>query len=537
MAKHSVDVLVKARDHASRTFAIVGSSAVVMGKALKGAAHIAGATLSMAFQAAKRAAMGLAAAFAYSSYAAMKQEDAELGLKGVLIGLGTYTKELMEDYKQFASAMQEATTWGDEYVLSLLQVAAAQTDSSKAAKELVSDTLALINIVPAGKMKPLSFMKMVAGYKKGLPDLDSYLIALKGVTDESERQRIYAEALAAGWGLMGEKITTATSALKRAWNAIGDVTEVIGKPFLIDIKNSAVAVKKWAQDNQAYIGWWAERVHIHVTLAKDIFMSFVDYMKEDWKSGLAFAFDGFIELLKATMATAVILAIAGGKGIWKGVKEGLLGTKEGRIKIRAGEIYEKEYSGEKPWNESVYGSPIGGSTVIRDPNNPKLYAEAMAKATIEENKRVVQSIMGDSKAMIKETWSTAMKTIKDSMPEEMRKSIDIAFAEHAARLAALGARPGPNLPSSTNGEGDGGSGGGIAKQVMQNSGLAAIESRFMKMPPGQRNQQALVSMAKERNRKIDATNKILAEINRRAKNPARAILQDLDLYNVTDFGM
>ena len=78
----------------------------------------------------------------------------------------------------------------------------------------------------------------------------------------------------------------------------------------------------------------------YVELVKDVFLEFVDFMKKDWRAGLAFAFDTFLSLLKATFKSAVTLAIAGGKGIWRGVKLGLLGGKEKDIARVMKRIYE-----------------------------------------------------------------------------------------------------------------------------------------------------------------------------------------------------
>ena len=66
MAKHSVNVLIKAKDEASRKFLTIGGAAAVMGTALKGVAAVAKKTLAVAFKQVKRAVLGLAAAFAYS---------------------------------------------------------------------------------------------------------------------------------------------------------------------------------------------------------------------------------------------------------------------------------------------------------------------------------------------------------------------------------------------------------------------------------------------------------------------------------------
>ncbi len=499
-AKHSVNVLIKAKDHASKIFGIVGTSAKAMGRALKSAASITRKAFTKAFQIARRAVMGLAAAFAYATYAAIKQENAELELKGVLIGLGVYSKEVMEDFKQFASAMQEATTWGDEYVLSLLKVAAAQTDSSKAAKELVSDTLALINIVPAGKMKPLAFMKMVLGYKKGLKDLDTYLLALKGVTDEVERQRIYTEALAAAWGLWEEKIKSTQGAFIRTWNAIGDAAEKIGEPFLADMRNSAEAIKKWAEDNKATIAWWAEKTHSAVTLAKDVFMEFVELLKTDWRAGLNVAIDGAVVSFRILGRSITEIMARTFKTIGANIKHWIilgLAKKMGSaaaIHLMAQEAMEA--AGYKV--PSVVGMP-GGAPQLKTyaTEHPKAWKKA-----VEESGRKVEELYGDNydpiTEPIKHYYRGLNRALKDiieeetanfveGLPSEFRSGAVEAWAEYKRRSKEIGAAPGPGGPAGpAEPAGYERKAADALKDMAGKTvrGLPAREARFLTFAPG-----------------------------------------------------
>ncbi|GAJ02702.1 unnamed protein product, partial [marine sediment metagenome] len=96
MAKHSVDVLIKARDKASRKFGVISASAAVMGRTLKSVASMTRTAFAAAFQTVKRAAIGLAAAFAYCTYAAIKQETAEHKLATALKMTGEYSRGTMK---------------------------------------------------------------------------------------------------------------------------------------------------------------------------------------------------------------------------------------------------------------------------------------------------------------------------------------------------------------------------------------------------------------------------------------------------------
>ena len=113
------------------------------------------------------------------------------------------------------------------------------------------------------------------------------------------------------------------------------------KPFLPAITNSAKAITQWAKENDARIGWWADKTYAWVTFAKDVFVEFAKYMKEDWRGAMGWVFDSFLKLLEAAFKSAVQLAIAGGKGIWKGVREGILGGDESKILERMEKLYDQ----------------------------------------------------------------------------------------------------------------------------------------------------------------------------------------------------
>ena len=515
MATHSVNVLIKARDEASKKFGVIGVSSKVMGTALKATARsirwsftraFAGisASAKLAFRGItamarkalntikttlKRIAQGIAAAFAYSTYAAMRQEQAVLALEGALRGLGKYSEAVMEDFKQFASAMQKATTYGDEYVLELLSIASAQTETSEAAKKLVSDTLALIKIVPAGRMKPVAFLKMVLGFKMGLKDLDTYIIALKGVTDETERQRIYNEKLAVAWGIWGKIIESTSGSLKQMWNAIGDAAEAFGKPFLDDITRSAKAIKKWSEDNQDAIALFAEKVHSAMTLVKDLFGSFFDFMKKDWRTGFSFVFDSFLKLLEATFEAAVILAIAGGKGIWRGVEEGLLAGRDRKIMAEAMKRY-KEAGGEvaKGKKESRGGFIGGYMFGVTPPTDKEEFERIRKQVESEFLQQQTKNILGESLGAAASVFKDAVDKIAKDVPANLMREWKKDMRDSKDRLAALlkpeePGKPAPGKPEPGKEEPETAAGNLIAALRQQ---LQAREARLLTAAPGTR---------------------------------------------------
>jgi hypothetical protein len=184
MATHSVNVLIKARDEASKKFGVIGVSSKVMGTALRSTARsirwsftraFAGisAAAKMAFggittmarralntirTTIKRISMGIAAAFAYSSYAAMKQQAAEIELASALKMAGTYSDALMHKLKQQASEIQKNTVYGDEYVLMLMRQAKTLGVTEDKLADAAKAAIALYEGFGGGRGKPEIFM-------------------------------------------------------------------------------------------------------------------------------------------------------------------------------------------------------------------------------------------------------------------------------------------------------------------------------------------------------------------------------------------
>ena len=493
MAKHSVDVLIKARDRASKIFGFVGTSAKVMGAALKSAAKITRAAFTKAFQIAKKAVIGLAAAFAYCTYAAIKQQAAEVELASALKVTGQYSDTIFEKLKKQAGAIQDATVYGDEYILTLQRMAITQGVTADKASDVAKAAIALHAGFGGGKGKPEIFLRYyVDALRETGSSLESYVGDLRKAKTQEEKMIILQKALAKGWDVAKSKSDHAGGALFQMKNKLGDVAETIATPFLPAITRSAHAVTRWAKENEANITWWAKKTYIAVTLAKDVFMNFVDYMKEDWRGAMAFAFDSFLKLLKATFESAVIMAIAAGKGIWKGIKMGLAGTESGRSKERSTmfkKLYEEKY-GVKPVLPTMTTAIWKG--FLKEQTKA---GEIAREAEKQIPKEQAANIIGGSFKAIKVAWGDAFAAILKDMPAYLREGYEESKAEWRARLKSLGERPGrqPVAPGEETGAPAPFSIGALADAIKKSiSGAGArlgaplIESRFLTSAPGQR---------------------------------------------------
>jgi len=480
---HSVDIAIKARDEASKKFGIVGANAAAMGKVLKGVASTTKTAFATAFRIAERAALGLSAAFAYCTYAAIKQEASEIELMSALKMTGEYSDELMEKMLKQADAIQDATVYGDEYVLTLMRMAMTQGIAADKAADAAKAAIALYEGFGGGRGKPEIFLRYYIDALRGTgASLDSYVGALRNAKTEQERMQVLQKALAAGWDVAKSKADSTGGALKQMKNILGDVAEEIASPYLPAISSAAKAIKNWAKTHKDQIAWWAEVTHSYVTLVKDVFMDFIEFMKNDWRAGMAFVFDSFLRLLKAAFKSAIEMAIAGGRGIWKGVKEGIFG----------GEL-EKQYATElaKTTAREGQGGAMGMFPSAEQRERAMRYAEEAIKPyTKREIEKMIKGPMG----AITDNFKKAFSDILKDMPEDLRDNFNKAWQKNLDRLKKIGEMPSAGAYAGAGGKEGipkifplGGIGDALEKIISRaKQGLQPLEARLLTFAPGRR---------------------------------------------------
>ena len=490
MATHSVNVLIKARDEASKKFGRIGLTSKVMGTALKSTARsirwsftraFAGISASarLAFSGItamarralntirttmKRIAQGIAAAFAYSTYAAMKQQAAEIELASALKMAGTYSDALMEKLKQQASEIQQNSVYGDEYVLTLMRMAKTLGWTEDKLADAAKAAIALHAGFGGGRGKPEIFLRYYTDAINGTAkSLDTYIGELRTAKTEEERQIILQKNIARGWDVVKSKTEHAGGALKQMWNAIGDAAERFGKPFLDDITRTAKAIKKWSEDNQDAIARFAEKVHSYMTVVKDIFKAYIDFMKQDWKEGFSKSLDSTIVMIKAWGQSLMVVF----KKIFMDIGASIRTWISNAMKLR--EIRQSTYrvlmeeAGYWMSDSGVFvsGGPTGGPGKPAKPHLFYKQLEKDKKKYWEEAGRLLSEGIDEGRfedQMKKPsglgTWGKvgekvaainreALDKIKDIMPE-FAKDVEKAFAEHGRRLQDL-KKPAPAM--------------------------------------------------------------------------------------------
>jgi len=476
--KHSIDVLIKARDEASKKFNKIGGSATGMASALKKAA--AAAAVYFSGRAVKRFmedAVKLAAV----------QIRSNALLAQSMKNTGNYSREAFKDLQDFASQVQKVTVYGDEMTESLMSMGLNLGILPSQIKEAVKGAYGL-QAMFGGRMKPEMALRYIAQAFKGeYASLSTYIVALRTANTEAEKHAILMKAMADGYKLVQVNARTALGPVEQMKNTLGDVVkEAIGAAFLPWVQKSADAIKRWAENNQERIRVFAEKAAAYMTYFKDVVMSIVDAIKTDWKGSFTWMWDSFLELMKAAMESAIDLALAGGKGIWAALKKGLTAPLGARIqKVRENAILKGEFKTRddmfvQKWNSKTARYERQSEYTEYGKTVERRAREGLAAEAAEESKGIIKSAISS----ISETWSAAIKKITDTMPEQMRADLQTAAAKrNRALIAAL-------TPSKPPG-GEryigplaraGGAGGAVAAFTLADllrQKLAPQESRFL----------------------------------------------------------
>ena len=516
MAQHQVNVLVEARDNASRKFKVIGTSALGMGNMIRKAAAMA--VFYFGGRAIKR--------FAQESLELYgRQEQAVLGLRDALALLGPVTNEQIADYKKWAAEMQKATVYGDEQVLELAAMGAAM---GKLSGDTLKDaTVSAIGLSKAYGIELVGAMRLVARAAVGdTATLKRYGITLgEGLSSQEKFVNLMAIG-AKNFKLAEGEARTYTGTVEQMKNALGDVKEAIGLGLMPVFKASAERIRDWAVRNQERIGVWAQKTVSALVFIKDGFAGFIKYLKEDWRGGLWFVMDSFLELLRGAFRAAIGLAILGGKGIWRGLKEALSDS-AGHVDLVQKMLYEN-WGGKM---RTLPGSPVeyrwNGTGFTGTPKNQEpIDAGLWQRMRVEAEKAVleeqIEKAVGSGLDIILNEGKKTLEAILERAPAKLRENWLVAWVKHLARVIGMG-KPGE---PGTAGGGPAEESAGVAEKVTDGvrKALSPLEARFLTFAPGRefdyarqtaKNTQEQIRLLRESTRIFREIQRELEEANQR----------------------
>jgi hypothetical protein len=180
-----------------------------------------------------------------------EEENALIDLNAVLIANGRSVDSTMERYQEFASTMEEVTTYADEATIALLKQAESFNLTGDAAEKAVKDAMAFASI---NNSSAEAMIRVTAAMAEG--DVERAMMfsrmipQLRGVKDEAQFLEKYAKLAAAGMDSLEAKAQTASGSMTRLSNAFSNFKEQLGKIIADAIKpviDILITLSKWLQ--------------------------------------------------------------------------------------------------------------------------------------------------------------------------------------------------------------------------------------------------------------------------------------------------
>jgi hypothetical protein len=184
--------------------------------------------------------------------AAEKQARAEGQLQSTLQKFNI--SGTIDEYKQWASALQSVTTYGDEEILSLANQAAQYTKNEKLTKQLTESALNLAAATGQNAKEAMNgLLRAVNGQNKALQTMGVYLSdsekeTLKTASSAEKLAIVVGKVKQQYAGFAEAMANTPEGAIKQIQNIIGDIKEklggVIALPFVSYLKAIGLGLNK-----------------------------------------------------------------------------------------------------------------------------------------------------------------------------------------------------------------------------------------------------------------------------------------------------
>ena len=177
------------------------------------------------------------------------QERAEKRLANALKLNSEFTRQAMEDFKEFASELQNVSTQGDEVTLNMLANAKAIGISNDAAKELLTTSVDLAAAVDKD-VQPV-FEALLNTFKGEAGEVSKFAPELANLTKEALKNGEAIEILGEKFkGFAEENVKTFDGSLTQLMNSFGDLQETIGKTIsdFFDLPGSFLTAKDLVED-------------------------------------------------------------------------------------------------------------------------------------------------------------------------------------------------------------------------------------------------------------------------------------------------
>jgi hypothetical protein len=292
----SVDIVIQARDEASKQFGAVGKSALNLGNIVRTAAIAIGGYFSA------RSIVD----FVKSSVEAYRQQELAIThLTSALSVLGITDRSAITDLRNFANEIQRTTTIHHDAVIETMSLGAAMGKFS--GDTLKAATVAAVGFSKAFKIDLDSAMKLVAKSAEGITTgLKRYGIQIDTTKSSAE---IFHDVLARGaqlYEVANDEIKTQQGSIAQLSNAWKDLKEGIGgavsnylTKFIEGLLVGIVIIRNWrlgmdiawTSAKLGLVSFWEDTKHFFGTVMPELFSWFAN----NWR-------DVFTDIWNATKA-------------------------------------------------------------------------------------------------------------------------------------------------------------------------------------------------------------------------------------------
>jgi hypothetical protein len=470
MASHSVKMVVKARDEASKKLNIINKSALNFGKTLRRVVAIAGVYFG---------GRALKNFFQSSIEAAAEQEKADTLFAQSLRNVGEQAQSTLVRLKAYAGELQGLTVYGDESIQQLMSLALNLGITSDRMQEAIKGAMGL-KAITGGRMGLEDAVKNVAlAYEGQFTMLQRWIPELRSAETETEKMAVLQKKMAEGFESTKEEAMRGLGPIQQMKNAIGDVKEKIGAALLPVVQESAKRIKEWAEQNGEKIGEWAQKTAAYLKLVKDLFVAFGGFIRDDWAAAFRVGLDLVLTEVKAWGQSLMVIMekifadLENNVGVWikRGIakkidfsrdekefleKHGATGRGGGKTPEAVEYLRQqaKEYAREMVEHREAYG----------------VYKEAFPTAESTSWQAVGERI--------KEIHEGALKGFVDRMPTEWAAAIQEAFSKLEEKLTAI--IEGKDEAKDSAGKDK----KKVSAAAAMKNKLPAFEARLLTMTPG-----------------------------------------------------
>lgn len=239
--------------------------------------------------------------------------------------------------------------------------------------------------------------------------------------------------------------------LQRLWGNIKNVSQTIGGSMVGAVRDWLVSINTFLEKNESAIGDWAAKAVAHVKYFAGVLKTF--WQNTDFKGKWQSMLDSIIIMLKAFVKAAIILAVAAGQGLWKGMIDGMLGGSEARIARRTKQIYGRTSLRTDEGKRADHYRVTGwGLTATQTPTNKLQWNAAKDIATREESARLEKAIIAPAFKEVGDLMVAAAEEVKARThavlslvgQREIERLKDVRGAAisaiDAARIVAMGTK-------------------------------------------------------------------------------------------------